>query len=119
MRYLIERGMDRDRERRLNINYRDRTRSGACCGAAGISRWGGQYRGGGGGGGGGVEADGGTREVCVTEAWIKVERSERCVSVSGACCRVYALSGACAECCQALRWGSLVCKRGARGVRCV
>ena len=24
---------------------------------------------------------------------------------------------ACAECCQALRWGSLVCKRGARGVR--
>mmetsp|Transcript_25235 Transcript_25235/g.83982 ORF Transcript_25235/g.83982 Transcript_25235/m.83982 type:complete len:169 (-) Transcript_25235:105-611(-) len=50
-------------------------------------------RGGGSGGGGGVEADGGTREVCVTEVWIKVERSERCVSVSGACCRVYALSG--------------------------
>ena len=95
MRYLIERGMDGDRERRLNINYRDRTRSGACCGAAGISRWGGQYRGGGGGGGGGVEADGGTREVCV----IEVERSERCVSLSGACCRVYAVSGAC---CQAL-----------------
>ena len=54
-------------------------------------------RGGGGGGGGGVEADGGTREVCV----IEVERSERCVSVSGACCRVYAVSGAC-WCCQAL-----------------
>ena len=50
-------------------------------------------RGGGGGGGGGVEADGGTREVCV----IEVERSERCVSVSGACCRVYAVSGACCQ----------------------
>ena len=57
MRYLIERGMYRDRERQLNINYRDRTRSHFQAPAAALLALGG-------GGGGGAERAEGERGVC-------------------------------------------------------